>query len=174
MLSRWFDVDPVAEMTSLRGAMDRLVEQAVVRPGTFLSVGQGSATPPINLFEHDKQYVVQVYLPGIQLTDVDLSVRQSTLLLKGRWPEPRIESQQKVMWLAREMPTGEFARQLTLPKEVDVDRVEARYDQGILTIVLPLAAHEQPRSIAIRNAGAHDVPGTVERKQPELAATGER
>jgi HSP20 family protein len=172
MFSRWFDADPFREMTSLRNAMDRLLEQAVVRPGTLLSAGQGATTPPINVFEHDNQYIVQVYLPGMRPEDVDLTVRQSTLTIKGRWPE--LDQPKDMVWLLQEFGSGEFTRSLTLPKQVASDAVEARYDRGVLTILLPVAAHEQPKPISIREADGKTVLGSAGEKRPELASSSSR
>ncbi len=172
MLSRWFDADPFREMTSLRNAMDRLLEQAVVRPGSFVATGQGTITPPINVFEHNNQYIVQAYLPGVRPEDVELTVRQGTLTLKGRWPE--IDQPKDIVWLLQEFGAGEFARSLTLSKQVASDAVEARYDRGILTVVLPVAAHEQPKPITIREADGQTVLASPKEHERELAAADSR
>ena len=164
MLTRWFDVEPLVEATSLRSAMERLLEQAVVRPGSVLSSAQGTLTPPMDVFEQDNRYVVRCYLPGIQPEDVDLSVRQGTLTLKGRWPDPVAANDRgkPVTWLLQEFGTGQFTRTLSLPKAVNGEAVEAHCEQGILTIVLPLAAHEQPRTITIRQSGTTEAKREVE------------
>jgi HSP20 family protein len=179
MLTRWFDIDPISDMTSLRSAMDRLLEQAVVRPGTSLSLGAGVFTPPMNVYEQDSQYIVQVYLPGVDPQQVQLTVRNGTVTLKGRWPTFAADEQKaKVTWLLQEFGGGEFTRSLTLPKQVATDDVHAHYDQGILTIRLPLAAHEQAKSIAIRAASIQSPAKTVEANasapRPELVDTGNR
>ena len=167
MLSRWFDVDPLVQATSLRSAMERLLEQAVVRPGSVLSSAQGTLTPPMDVFEQEDRYVVRCYLPGIKPEDVDLSVRQGTLTLKGHWPNPLATDDRgkPVTWLLQEFGTGQFTRTLSLPKAVNGEAVEAHYEQGILTIVLPVAAHEQPRSISIRQANTNGTVESGDRKQ---------
>lgn len=151
MLARWYEMDPMSEMTSLRSAMDRLLEQAIVRPGTSLSAGAGASVPPMNVYEQDGRYFVQVYLPGVDPQQVQLTVRNGTLTLKGHWPAPSADEQKsKVTWLLREFGGGEFSRSLTLPKQIASDEVDARYEHGILNIQLPLAAHEQAKTIAIQ------------------------
>ncbi|GAC1454476.1 MAG: Hsp20/alpha crystallin family protein [Ktedonobacterales bacterium] len=175
MLARWFDTDPFHEMTTLRSAMDRLLEQAVVRPGSFLATGQGVTTPPINVVEHNNRYIVQVYLPGMRADDVELSVRQGTLTIKGRWPEPTFGDQIKeVTWLLQEFGGGEFARTVTLPKQVAGDQVEAQYDHGVLTVVLPLAQHEQPKTISIREGNSKTVLGSANNKESQLTGASSR
>jgi HSP20 family protein len=173
MLTRWFDVDPLVEATSLRSAMERLLEQAVVRPGSVLSSAQGTLTPPMDVFEQENRYVVRCYLPGIKLEDVDLSVRQGTLTLKGRWPDPiRSDDGGKPMtWLLQEFGTGQFTRTLSLPKAINGEAVEAHYEQGILTIILPVAAHEQPRTISIRQADANGTVESTGKKQSAISGS---
>jgi HSP20 family protein len=168
MLSRWFDVDPFADMTSLRSAMDRLLEQAVVRPGTSFAGSRGAVTPPMNIWEQNNHYVLQVYLPGLRPQDVELTVRQGTVTIKGRWPEPFQGGEQgkQATWLLQEFGGGEFTRSVTLPKQVAGDQVDAEFQNGILIITLPLAPHEQPRSITIREStGANTVLGSAEQQQ---------
>lgn len=174
MLTRWYELDPISEMTSLRSAMDRLLEQAVVRPGTSLSAGAGISAPPMNAYEQDGRYFVQVYLPGVDPQQVQLTVRNGTVTLKGRWPAPSADEQKsKVTWLLREFGGGEFTRSLTLPKQVATDEVDARYEHGILSIQLPLAAHEQAKTIAIQQPDKA-VEADASPKHPKLAEANSR
>jgi HSP20 family protein len=182
MLTRWFDADSFPEATSLRSMMDRLLEQAVVRPGSFPTTAHGGLTPPINVAEQDSRYVVQVYVPGIKPEDVELSVRQNTLTIKGHWGEPALgtdgASGRPVSWLLQEFGRGEFTRSLTVPKAVDSAQVEADYEAGILTITLPLATHEQARPITIRRRDAttrdtRTVDGSTNKRQPQLQTSGD-
>ncbi|HEY7780903.1 MAG TPA: Hsp20/alpha crystallin family protein [Ktedonobacterales bacterium] len=153
MASRWYDTDPLRDVTSLRTAMDRLMEQAIVRPGAMLAPGQQTFAPPLNVSEVGNQYIAQVMLPGVRAEDVEVTVRQNTVAFKGRWSEPPSgEDGKRTTWLLREFPGGEFARTITLPKSIASERVEARFEDGVLTIVLPLAAHEQPRQINIKSS----------------------
>lgn len=170
MASRWYDTDPLRDVTSLRSAMDRLMEQAIVRPGAFLASGQQAFAPALNVSEVGNQYIAQVMLPGVRAEDVDVTVRQNTVTIKGRWGEPLgVEDGKRATWLLQEFPGGEFARTITLPKSIASERVEARFEDGILSIVLPLAAHEQPRQINIKSARAGKTAVSSGRKaEPEL------
>lgn len=154
-LTRW---DPTSEMTSLRDAVNQLMERAVMRPG-FGWGTLGSGHGPMNVFELGGSYHCQVLLPGASPQDIDLTVRQNTLTLKGKIAEPLTEEQQKTsVYLLREFGAGGFSRAITFPKDVRGDAIEAHYENGILTIVVPIAEHAQARRITIQA-----VPG----KQPQ-------
>lgn len=170
MVSRWHETDPLRDVTSLRSAMDRLMEQAIVRPGTLLGSGQQAFAPLLNISEHGNQYFVQVILPGVHADDVELTVRQNTLTIKGHWGEPlSSEPGKQVTWLLQEFAGGEFSRTITLPKSIASERVEAQCEDGILSIVLPLAAHEQPRQISIKSPrGSKAAVSSGQKREPDL------
>lgn len=154
-LTRW---DPMSDMTSLRDAMNQLLERAVMRPG--LSWGLpgvpgstlGAPYGAMNVFETDGRYVCQALLPGASPDDIDLTVRQNTLTLKAKLPEPVTEEQQKgATYLLREFGGGEFTRSIAFPKDVQGDTVQARFENGILAIEVPIAQHAQPRRVTIQS-----------------------
>jgi len=149
-LMRW---DPVREMTSLREAMDQLVEQAVLRPGSGGRAFGGSAFGAMNVFEVGNRYLCQVLLPGVAGTDIDLTVRQNTLTVKAALADllPE-EARTHAAVLLREFGPGEFTRSIAFPKDVDGDAVQAQLEQGVLSIAIPLAQHAQPRRIQITEA----------------------
>ncbi len=154
-LTRW---DPIRDMTSLRDAMDQLMERAVLRPGTLGGLGAlgGSSVGLMNVFESGNRYICQVLLPGVTANDIELTVRQNTLSLKAKLPEPVSEATQKeATYLLREFGAGEFTRSVSFPKDVDGDAVQAQLEHGVLTIAIPLAQHAQPRRIQITQAGAN-------------------
>jgi|SRR5579859_1203970 len=150
-IMRW---DPFRDATTLRDAMGQLFEQAVLRPGAF-----GGVVGQMNVLEADGHFIVQALLPGVRPEDIDLTVRQNVLTIKASASETLAEEQLKTAtWLLREFGPGEFTRTLTFNKDVDGDRVDAHFDRGILTLVVPLAQHAQPKRIAVREAD-----GTPER-----------
>lgn len=175
-ITRWDPFrDMTSDMTSLREAMNQLVDQAIVRPGlTPLGtevLGQGQ----MNVLELDGNYLCQVWLPGVKSDNIDLSVRQNTLTLQAKLGEPFTEDQRKRgNYLLREFGAGEISRTITFPKDVDGDHVDAQYDRGILTITLPIAQHAQPRRVKVNEAsGTKALPyveSTPERQPAETAS----
>lgn len=148
---RW---EPFGDLTSLHDAMNQLVNQAVLRPG-WLNGSQmwGGASGLMNVIELDNTYYCQVLLPGVTPDAVDLSVRQNTLTLKATVAEPFTEEQRKNgVYLLKEFGAREFSRSITFPKDVDADHVEARFSNGVLAIIIPIAQHAQPKRITISPA----------------------
>ncbi len=165
---RW---DPMREVPTLRDAINDIFEQAVMRPGfpalKGVNIGQ------MNVLEADGKYVCQVLLPGVGADAIELTVRQNTLTLKATLPDtplaalPTTNSNQngqgtqngqpKVAYLLREFGGGEVNRTVTFPKDVNGDAVDAQFDQGVLTITIPLAQHAQPKRVTI-NAVSQGAP----------------
>jgi HSP20 family protein len=144
MLTRF---DPFREMLSLREAMDRLFEQSFVRPGWGLT-GTGVMSAPMDVFQTDQGYQVRVLLPGVKPEDIDLSVQQNSLVLKGQYPAAAQEGQQG-NWLVREIGSGAFERTVTFDRPIDPDKIQTHYEHGVLTISVPVSEASQPRRISI-------------------------
>lgn len=148
-LTRW---DPVREALSLRDAMGQLMEQAVLRPG-FGPLGStgGSVFGQMNVIEAKDRYFCRVVLPGINPDDVELTVRQNTLMLSTKVPELFPDDLRgQGTYLIQEVGTGEFSRSVVFPKDVRADAIQAHYERGILALEIPIAEHAQPRRIPIR------------------------
>lgn len=146
-LARW---DPFGEVTTLRDAMGQLFEQAFLRPG----YGAGTTpTAQMNVIEGNGQYECQIMAPGAQADDIDLTVRQNTLTLRVKTTDTYgPDTLKSAKFLLREFGPGEYTRSITFPKDVDGNKVDARYDRGILYVTVPLAAHAHPKRIAIHEA----------------------
>ncbi|HWP29902.1 MAG TPA: Hsp20/alpha crystallin family protein [Chloroflexota bacterium] len=140
VLSRW---DPVSEMTSLREAVNRLLEESVVRPGTLLGGRTGAL---LDVYEENDHYVVEVALPGVRPADVEVTVLGNTVTIRGEWPA-RPEGRR---YLHAERGTGRFERTVTLPNDVDADKAQAHAENGVLRLTLPKVAVARPRRIALQ------------------------
>ena len=151
-LVRW---DPWSEFTSLRQAMDRLFEDAWVRPGSFLGDGQGSAGGPgrgfaFDLYETGDDYVVTATLPGLKPEDLELSVQGNVLTISGEVKPEEAESDQR-SYHVRERGYGRFSRQIALPMGVQADQIQAHLEHGVLKVTLPKAEEMKPRRIQIQS-----------------------
>jgi HSP20 family protein len=143
MLERW---DPFGEIMSLRQAMDRLFEEAWIRP-TRLWAEEGMYTP-IDLSETEDEFIVKMALPGIKPDEVEINVTGNTLTVRGEHKEDK-EAQQARTWHRREIRYGRFERSIALPTEVQADRAEATFENGMLTLRLPKAEAAKPKRIPI-------------------------
>jgi HSP20 family protein len=144
-LVRW---DPFAEMASLRDVMDRVVEQAWVRPTSVIDGALGRF--PVDLFERGDAYVLTASLPGVAPDAVDVTVHGDSISISY---ERTREDAEDVTWHARELPTGRFTRQFSLPVHVDNDGVQAHMEHGLLRLTLPKVAQARERRIQIQAGG---------------------
>lgn len=114
--------------------------------------------PAVNVSESDEAIVVEAELPGLDATDVDISVAGDELVLRGARagrPEQTSgngEPAAGVTWHRRERGSGTFERRIELPVPVDATRVEAKLVDGVLTVTCPKAPQAQPRKVTVQSA----------------------
>jgi HSP20 family protein len=101
--------------------------------------------PPINVWRGPDGIVVTAEIPGVKLDDVDMTVHQNTLTIKGRREPEATEAN----FHRRERSFGPFTRTIALPYNVDADQVRASAQSGILTVHLPRPESDKPRKIKI-------------------------
>jgi HSP20 family protein len=145
-ISRW---DPFQDMLTLREAMNQLLEESFVRPTSGPS-GQGFV-PALDLSETAEGYLVEVAVPGLKPEDVDITVENNVLTIKG---ETRQESEDKQRNFHRvERRFGSFQRSIALPTTVKADAIQASLENGVLRLEIPKAEEVKPRKISV-NVGA--------------------
>jgi HSP20 family protein len=109
---------------------------------------QASAFPPLNITQDDDNFYVRAEVPGIKPAELSISALRNRVSISGKREIPR--EHERVSYHRKERPEGGFNRAVTLPLEVDAERVDARYADGILTLTLPKAEQAKPRQIAVR------------------------
>lgn len=103
--------------------------------------------PPVNVYEDKDHLAIEAQLPGIDLNDIELSVKEQTLNLRG---ERKAEAEKsKDGYHVREARYGAFSRSFSLPNTVNADEAKASYDKGVLTITIPKQEKAKPRTIQI-------------------------
>ena len=103
--------------------------------------------PPVNVYEDKDHLAIEAQLPGIDLNDIELSVKEQTLHLRG---ERKAETEKsKEGYHLREAHYGTFSRSFSLPSTVNPDEAKATYDKGVLTIAIPKQEKAKPRTIKI-------------------------
>lgn len=145
-------LDPLGEMLSLRQAMDRLFQEAFVRPGGMTAgSGQGGGMGlALDLLEDEENLVVTAGLPGVKPEDIEVSVQGDLLTIRG---EARAESESgRGQFHRRERSYGSFFRQIQLPVRVQSESAEARFENRVLTLRLPKAEEARERRIEVRSA----------------------
>lgn len=103
--------------------------------------------PQINLTEDADKFYVRAELPGVKADQIEMQATAKNLSISG---ERKIESENEgVRYHRREREAGKFSRILSMPTEIDPDRIEARMQDGILTIHVPKAEAVKPRQISV-------------------------
>lgn len=135
--------DPFAELRQLQSQMNRMFD------GGARSRHQSDGTwPPVTMWLGDDSVVVTAEMPGVTKDDIDLTVRENTLIIAGK-RNPSTEDEDAA-WHRRERPAGEFSRSVRLPLRVDPDKVEARAKNGVLEIEMGRPDAERPRKIQVK------------------------
>ncbi len=124
--------------------LDRLTQQ-------LLGTTNRPATMAMDAWREGDQFVIEFDLPGVAKDTIDLDVERNVLTVKAE----RLARNGDWQMLASERPRGTFTRQLVLGDNLDLDRVEAAYDCGVLRLVVPVAERAKPRKISI-SGGAPD------------------
>jgi HSP20 family protein len=143
-LARW---NPINDVVSLREAMDRLFEDSFIRPGTFTGMAAGQLAVPVDLWETKDAYHLSADLPGLTPDDIEISATTDTVTVSGELKEKNDISNEG--WLRQERRTGKFTRSFTLPVQIDPNKVEAHFANGVLELVVPKAESVKPRSVKI-------------------------
>ncbi len=142
-ITRW---NPVREMISLREAMDRLFEDSVLRSWSDQDSGARIARLPIDAYNTDNEIVVKAAVPGIKPEEVEITYEGDTLTIKGEVPaEP-----ENVNMLFAERFHGRFARTIQMNVAIEADKIEATFENGVLTLVLPKAEEVRPHVIKVQ------------------------
>jgi HSP20 family protein len=147
MLDRW---DPFRDLMSIQNELNRLFGRTYGGGEAGTGTGAtGTWVPPLDVFESNEKYVVAVELPGIDPADVEVAVEDSTLTIKGQ-REFFYKDAGEDAFRRIERRYGQFTRTLTLPATADVEKVDAAFDKGVLTIEVPKREEAKPRKITVK------------------------
>ncbi len=148
-VQRW---NPWSSLTEMERRMDEAMRPPLSlwrRPLFWWAPGDGmELMPPIEMFDKKGKLVIRAEIPGIKPEDIDISVDDSMLTIKG---ERKSESEVKEKDYHRsEMSYGSFSRSVALPAKVHPDKVDANYDDGILEITLSKMSEPKRRKVAVK------------------------
>jgi HSP20 family protein len=108
---------------------------------------QGPRLMPIDLFRDGDTYVLTADLPGIDPGSIDVGVDGGVLTVRAERTPRSLEG---VTWMASERPSGSFYRQFSLSDGIDIDRISASYDNGVLSVTIPVTERAKPRKIEVQ------------------------
>jgi len=125
--------------------MDSIARQLL---GASAGTARAPRFMPMDLFRAGDHYVLNADLPGIDPGSIEVSVDNSMLTIRAQRSLP---SDNSVQWVTSERFAGRYMRQLSLSDGVDADRISATYENGVLSVTIPMAAKARPRKIAVDN-----------------------
>jgi HSP20 family protein len=153
-LVRW---DPSREVDSLQSEVNRLFDTFF--GGRPTNGGLRRWVPAMDLVETDDQLVLKADLPGLDREDVNIEVKDGVLTVGG---ERKAEHEERADGFYRvERAFGAFSRSMSLPQQVDAERISASFDKGVLEVRIPKPEERKPHRVEI---GASTVDGTAEEK----------
>ncbi len=138
--------DPFEAMMPLREAVNRLFEESFIGPRfEFLT----PRTFPVDIYESEDKlhYVIEAALPGFKPEELHITAVGGTLTISAVKKEEKLE---KELYVRQERYTGEMTRTFTLPTVVDVEKIEAVFEHGVLKLSIPKVEEVKPKEIPIK------------------------
>lgn len=137
---RW---NPAREMVRLSDAMDRMFEDSWTRQGQRRM--DRETRLPIDVYTTPSEIILMANVPGLKPDEVSITLEGDTLAISGEIKPPM----ENVDYIFQERPYGKFNRTLTINVPVDVDKVEATFENGVLIITVPKAEAARPKTIKV-------------------------
>jgi len=129
--------------------MDRIARQLDRAAGAARTARNDCCVfPPLNVYDDGESFVVRAEIPGVDPDKLEVHATADTLKLRGE--RARTEPSQGASTHRRERDHGVFDRSLHLPQPVDPDKIRARYELGVLEVMLPKAEDARPRRIQVQ------------------------
>ena len=126
--------------------MERLTQQ--------LDVAGRVPAMPMDAYRSNDQLVVHFDLPGVDPEAIEVNVEKNVLTVQAQREIARGEGEE---WLVAERPQGSFSRQLFLGENLDTEAIEAHYDQGVLSLTVPVAETAKPRKVEVASGHRHAI-----------------
>lgn len=123
-------------------ALDSRLDSGWLRGAT----GGTGAYPPINVFQQGDNLVAIIELAGVNKSELEIQAKDNTIRIAGK---KEVGHPEKVSLHRRERMSGTFDRTLTVPIQIDADRIKAEYRDGVLALFIPRAESDKPRTISI-------------------------
>ncbi|SDY62937.1 Hsp20/alpha crystallin family protein [Herbiconiux ginsengi] len=120
---------------------------------TMLQSRPGPRLMPVDLYREGDRYVLTADLPGADPGSIDIDVDGQLLTIRAQRTTASAEG---VKWLSQERPAGSYLRQFSVGEGIDSEKITASYDNGVLSVVLPVSERAKPRKIAIGSAKADE------------------
>ncbi|HEY9055276.1 MAG TPA: Hsp20/alpha crystallin family protein [Rectinemataceae bacterium] len=111
-----------------------------------------SRIPAVDVRENDNDYEIEAELPGVSEKDIRVEVKDGVLSLNAERASERKAEKDKGNWIIREREASSYFRSFTLPEDVEADKIEASFKDGVLKLTLPRKPESAPRVVTVRSA----------------------
>lgn len=142
---------PMRELEDIRRDMDKMFGEFFEAPrrGGLLSraIGRGVSVPSLELIDRKGEMVLRAELPGVKKEDVDITVQEEAITLKGQFKHDETVKDEDYYFSERRY--GSFERTVPLPAEVDTGKAKATFKDGVLEVVLPKKKEAMPKEIKV-------------------------
>ncbi|MBN1438609.1 MAG: Hsp20/alpha crystallin family protein [Anaerolineales bacterium] len=143
-LIRW---EPIRELSGMRDMMDRLFDDNFTRPFSQ-ALWDVASVPTMDLYQTADEIVLKMGLPGVKPEDIQISVANGVLTIRGEVKEEKEEKERA--YHLRERRCGSFSRSVSLPSNVSADKSTADFEDGVLTLTLPKAEEAKAKTITVK------------------------
>ncbi len=138
---------PMNDLLSLSDAVDRFFEEGFVSPRSLWLVSPHRDGLAIDMYRDDDNLVIKAELPGVKPDELEITVKDDVLSIAG---ETNAEEEIKQdNYIRRERRYGSFRRSVVLPAEAEADKAEATFEDGLLTVSIPIAEEAKSESIKV-------------------------
>jgi HSP20 family protein len=148
-LTRW---EPWREMAALRRNFERFFDEPF-EPHFLMPWRLDQFELAVDVAEDENAYIVKASMPGVKPEDVEVTMQNNVLTIKGEVKEDK-EIKEETYFM-RERRYGSFMRSLTLPAGVKAEKIEAKHENGVLTVRLPRSEADKPKKIAVKAVSAN-------------------
>ncbi len=144
-LIRW---DPIREMEGIRDGIRRVFEDTLDRIRKEKAEGTGADwSPDVDIFHDSDAFILTMDLPGVNKKDIGIHLEADVLTVKGNRKLDRERRENE--YLRIEAPYGSFERSFYVPATVDAGRIEAKLENGVLQVILPVKEETKPKQIQV-------------------------
>jgi len=142
-------LSPFNELTRIRSEIERIFEDpfSLLTPSTGFFEGW---SPALDVFEDQDKYVVNAELPGLKKEEINVSLEGNTLTISGERKQQ--EEKKEGENYRSERYFGRFQRSLTLPSQVDANKIQANYKDGVLSVTLPKSEESKSKQIQVKTS----------------------
>lgn len=121
--------------------------------GSLLQSRPGPKVMPVDLYRDADRYVLTADLPGVDPGSIDIDVDGQLLTIRAQRTGSTVQG---AKWLTQERPAGTYLRQFSIGEGVDSTNISASYDNGVLSVIIPVSEKAKPRKIQVTSQGSAD------------------